>query len=211
MTNEEKKELLIALCGYYPYGVICNVTDINDPEYSHDGRLIAIKPSPFDCNGLPYLFEVEGCSVLADITELKPYLRPEWTMTTEERRMMDRICDKGNIILLSDSVSVINTLNGHFYDCGGLIRKRLALEAKEGMYKSDNNNQGDALDFEHQAYHLYLKGWSKEKNADYLRQPLNDINNAIKRAYDKEAQTIERREKIKKLQDELRYLSILKV
>ena len=38
MTDEEKKELFIALCDYYPYGVICNVTDINDPEYSHDGN-----------------------------------------------------------------------------------------------------------------------------------------------------------------------------
>ena len=130
-------------------------------------------------------------------------------MTTEERKMMDRICDKGNIILLSDSVSVINTLNGHFYDCGGLIRKRLALEAKEGMYKSDNNNQGDVLAFERQAYHLYLKGWSKDKIADNFQRPVNDIDNAIKQAYDKEAQTIERREKIEKLQDELRYLSIL--
>ena len=27
MTNKEKKELFIALCGYYPYGVICHVTD----------------------------------------------------------------------------------------------------------------------------------------------------------------------------------------
>jgi hypothetical protein len=131
-------------------------------------------------------------------------------MTTEERRMMDRICGKGNIILLSDSANVINTLNSHFYDCEGLIRKGLALEAKEGMYKSENICQND-LDFERQAYYLYLKGWSKARIADNLQRPINDINNAIIRAYDKEAQTIERREKIEKLQDELRYLSILKV
>ena len=78
-----------------------------------------------------------------------------------------------------------------------------------GMYKSENKNQGDALDFERQAYYLYLKGWSKDRIANHLHRPINDINYAIKRAYDKEAQTIERREKIKKLQDELRYLSIL--
>ena len=138
MTNKEKKELFIALCGYYPYGVICNVTDMNDPEYSHDGRLLAIKPSPFDGNGLPYLFEIEGCSVLADITEIKPYLRPECALTKEERDKMDRICNKGNTILLSDSVAVIDTLKSHFYDCGGLTRRNLALAAREGMYEDYN-------------------------------------------------------------------------
>lgn len=142
MVEEDKKELFIALCGYYPHGVICHVTDMNDPEYSHDGRLLAIKPSPFDGNGLPYLFEVEGCSVLVDITELKPYLRPEWTLTKEEREKMNRICNKGNTILLSDSVAVINTLKSHYYDCGGLIRKGLALVAKDGMYADAVNNAG---------------------------------------------------------------------
>lgn len=68
----------------------------------------------------------------------------------------------------------------------------------------------DALDFEHQAYSLYLKGWSADRIADHLNRPINDINNAIKRAYDKEAQNIENKERIKRLQDELRYLSILK-
>jgi len=67
----------------------------------------------------------------------------------------------------------------------------------------------DDLDFERQAYNLYLKGWSEDRIANHLHRPINDINYAIKRAYDKEAQTIECREKIKKLQDELRYLSIL--
>lgn len=46
----------------------------------------------------------------------------------------DRIRLKGNTILLSDSVAVINTLKSHYYDCGGLIRKGLALVAKDGMY-----------------------------------------------------------------------------
>lgn len=67
----------------------------------------------------------------------------------------------------------------------------------------------DDLDFERQAYNLYLKGWSKDRIANHLHRPINDINYAIKRAYDKEAQTIERKEKIKRLKDELRYFSIL--
>lgn len=134
MTSEEKIELFIALCTYYPHGVICHVTDMNDPEYSHDGRLVAIKPSPFDGNGLPYLFEIEGCSVLIDITEIKPYLRPGWSLTEEETAKFASIRNTANCPSFADVVKTINTLYSQLYDCGGLIRKGLAHIAKEGMY-----------------------------------------------------------------------------
>lgn len=134
LTNEDKKELFIALCGYYPYGVICHDTDPNAPTYSKDGKLRAIRPEPGDCNGLPYLFELEGISFLSDICEIKPYLRPMDSMTDKEimdykaiqlSQAVDRECEAWD---------EVNWLNARFLDYRGLIPRGLALETKEGMY-----------------------------------------------------------------------------
>ena len=139
MTNEEKKELLIALCGYYPYGVICHDSDPNDPEYSRDGKLKAIRPEPGDCNGLPYLFELEGVSFLSDICEIKPYLRTMDSMTEEEQIKFSSLCelttDSNGEKVWSVSVKGYDWLNANFFDYRNLIPRGMALPASEGMYE----------------------------------------------------------------------------
>lgn len=139
MTNKEKKELFIALCGYYPYGVICHDTDPNDQNWSKDGKLKAIKPVPSDCNGLPYLFDIEGMSSLSDICEIKPYLRPMESMTEEEKYIWhSKMKYVGYFINYKyyDTVDSFDYLNSIHVDYRGLIPKGLALPAKEGMYKA---------------------------------------------------------------------------
>lgn len=157
MTNEEMKELLIALCGYYPHGVICHVTDINDLGYSRNGKLKAIKPTLGDCKGLPYLFDVEGCSVLSDICEVKPYLRSLNDMTGREKVMFEEITgyyscghefyyDKIKNSLKSGSKldfkvigQLTNWLDSHFFDYRNMIGREMALETKitESLYSEN--------------------------------------------------------------------------
>ena len=136
MTNEEKNELLIALCSYYPYGVICHDTDPNDPNYSKDGMLRTIRKEPSDCNGLPYLFELDGISSPSDICEIKPYLRPMDSMTGMEiicyQQMLMCVFDDGS---RNEAWNIEDWLNENFLDYRNLIPKGLALEAKEEMYK----------------------------------------------------------------------------
>jgi len=67
----------------------------------------------------------------------KPYLRPIFSMTKEERNEYDskrkHICDDYNRYCF-DTVASIDWLNAHHFDYRGLIDKGLALEASEGMY-----------------------------------------------------------------------------
>ena len=61
-------------------------------------------------------------------------------MTEEERKEYDskrkHICDDYNRYCF-DSIESIDWLNEHHFDYRGLIPMGLALEAKEGMYKTE--------------------------------------------------------------------------
>ena len=98
-----------------------------------------------------------------DITDIKPFLRSMSSMTKEERKEFSKLLDKryteedweGHIstsycieidqVYTDDedgikypsafSMDAIDWLNKHHFDYRGLIRKGLAFEAPEGMYK----------------------------------------------------------------------------
>ena len=65
-----------------------------------------------------------------------PYLRPMSSMTEEERKYYNSLS-----ILIADSecdvYEEMDWLNAHHFDYRGLIPMGLALEAKEGMYKTE--------------------------------------------------------------------------
>lgn len=68
-----------------------------------------------------------------DIEYVKPYLRLLSSMTEEEKREYKRlIAFSGNP---TGSADFIDWLNAHHLDYRGLIKKGLALEAPDGMYK----------------------------------------------------------------------------
>lgn len=87
----------------------------------------------------------------------KPYLRPMSSMTKDEKRELQSFypgcfgsqwldVEKGEIEIfectstiklhLNDSVEIVDWLNSHHFDYRGLIKKGLAIEAPEGMYKT---------------------------------------------------------------------------
>lgn len=127
MAQKEKELLLIDLYARLPYGVIVEITsDGGMVEASYDMRL--------DAGLLADLLHCED--------DFKPYLRPMSSMTEEEINefilisdITLRLGDKRSICILS--LEQIDWLNAHHFDYRGLIEKGFALEAPEGMYKTE--------------------------------------------------------------------------
>lgn len=132
MTQEDKEILFVALCGYYPYGVIVKVIDVADNEYTKVGKLLNIDKTNSNCNGTPFLFRVELESCLCDITEIKPYLRPMFSMTEEEKKEIEASFSPTGQELFS--LPYVDWLNKNHFDYRGLIEKGLALEAPDRIY-----------------------------------------------------------------------------
>ena len=131
MTQEEKQILLKDLCARLPYHTMVLMGD------GAIESLINVNVDTYICNGLKGL--------------PKPYLRPMSSMTEEERdelyTAMDwygEIDETGNVYTKGQEKVYRETfykytdwLNAHHFDFRNLIEKGLALEAPEGMYKTE--------------------------------------------------------------------------
>lgn len=140
MTNEEKQLLLRDLCARLPYNVKIQGTiykDILDNDGEETGEvkeeIVTFILHIIGKNAIMY----DGC--WTSIEFCKPYLRPMSSMTEEEREEYRTECKK--VLLMRYRVNnhypVTDWLNAHHFDYRGLIEKRLALEAPEGMYKTE--------------------------------------------------------------------------
>lgn len=126
MTEEEKEFLVKDLCARLPYGV---KTFTYIPHLEGGGETIERTLNSINIDKL------RGASLYPNE---KPYLRPMFSMTNEERQEYDlkrkHICDDYNCYCF-DTIESIDWLNKKMFDYRGLIEKGLALEAPEGMYK----------------------------------------------------------------------------
>ena len=142
MTQEEKQELLVALCGYLPYGVKLEVKVFDKNLTSVD----TIKTMQYDMFGTYVrLLDDENFSI-------KPYLRPMSSLTEQEIsvvRTLDSNCATIGILGYDNdsnpqwafgdyrtyTLELLNYLNSIHIDYRGIIDKGLALEAPEEMYE----------------------------------------------------------------------------
>lgn len=122
MTQEERRLLLIDLCGRLPYGVMVRFEGWSPEKLSE----VDLDEDVYNgMGGLPL-----------------PYLRPMSSMTEEEkytyRHMLGATLNsEGKSIMfvyVEDFPTVIDWLNAHHFDYRDLIEKGLALEAPKGMY-----------------------------------------------------------------------------
>lgn len=153
MKQEEKKLLLQNLCSRITYGIKCTtkLTGYND-VYTVKG---VYEDNVFiDC---PVYEEGDDEWMVESII---PFFRPMSSMTEDEREEIEvfifnewyeenycKIDKEGWIEILANyDVSgiapcfcsdYVNWLNAHHFDYLGLIEKGLALEAPEGMYKTE--------------------------------------------------------------------------
>lgn len=119
MTQEEKQLLLKDLCARLPYGVKINIR--NDYTLTMED----IEMNAYHFNTISYDVEYRG---------LRPYLRPMSSITYDEHR--DYI-QTGRSMSPDNPSALVDWLNAHHFDYRGLIEKGLALEAPEGMYKTE--------------------------------------------------------------------------
>lgn len=126
MTQEEKQLLMRDLCARVPYKIKCLV---NFSDGTKDIMTLTELPNSFGNWGFSNK-SYSGCS-----DNFKPYLRPMSSMTEEEKN--EYFGRTMTIDIVETSQQVIDWLLKHHFDYRGLIEKGLALEAKEGMYKTE--------------------------------------------------------------------------
>lgn len=144
MTPKEKQLLLKVLCTELPYGIVLNVPTIDGSE---NKKLVSIVNED---DGVPcvavYSTEekksdgnlISYTKTIYAICDVLPYLRPMSNMTDEEENELVTICVRGGYkYSVFKSYLVDDWLNAHHFDYRRLIEKGLALEAKEGMYKTN--------------------------------------------------------------------------
>ena len=136
MTQEEKQLVLLDLSARLSCGVICKTP-------KGDGHLCSVNQTIF---GTEYGININPIKRDyfndSEVKEqvIKPYLRPMSSMTEEEKKEYKEYFNsiegkligfKGRVIWLMD------WLLAHHFDYRDLIPMGLALEAKEGMYKTE--------------------------------------------------------------------------
>ena len=131
MTQKEKQLLLKDLCARLPYGVICHYNCVAE----YDMMVIQKANCANKLDGIiPFNgqigYMVGGDKVNALSGDIKPYLRPMSSMTEDEE-------DELNSARMGNYGEDADWLNAHHFDYRGLIPMGLALEAPEGMYKTE--------------------------------------------------------------------------
>ena len=124
MNREDKELLLKDLCARLPYKVKVN-------EAIHgDFTLIGLTNE----RGFTTC-EIEGCHNDFPIENIKPYLFPMSSMTEEEQRTLDSMCNGvemvGRLSGLKMFDKAFNWLNENHFDYRGLIEKGLAMDATD--------------------------------------------------------------------------------
>ena len=125
--NQEDKELLLKdLCARLPYKVKVN-------EAIHgDFTLIGLTNERVFTT-----CEIEGCHNDFPIENIKPYLFPMSSMTEEEQRMLDSMCNGVEMMSRLSGLKMFDKafdwLDKNGFDYRGLIPKGLAIDAT-GLY-----------------------------------------------------------------------------
>ena len=149
MEDYEKELLLKDLCARLSYEVI-----VKNDKLGIEGKLLTVSDYQPAC-GYILTDIASGNQEYTLIEDVKPYLRPTSSMTDEERKIYKSFFSIGEYscggslygkeyeYIDSDSddivqcISLIDWLNEHYFDYRGLIEKGLAIEAPEGMYKTE--------------------------------------------------------------------------
>ena len=147
MTQEEKQLLFKDLCARLPYGVKVKVFDesiLLESKNNENGILDGKEIMSDDC----FVIKCKNDSWIISCEDFKPYLRPMSSMTDEEIKY--KLSNFFKIINTNiegvgykptlntfNAIKFIDWLNTNHFDYHGLIEKGMALEAPEGMYKTE--------------------------------------------------------------------------
>ena len=144
MTEEDKQLLFKDLSARLPYGVKIQISE-KFPEWfvKEYGEGTTITPFTLDASIMYFIV----ININSDVKEVKPYLRSMSSMTKEEKEEYNKT--KNKIAVQWDdygtpigyeytyTIKTFDWLLTHHFDFRNLIRKGLALEAPDNMYKTE--------------------------------------------------------------------------
>ena len=152
MTQEEKQLLLKDLCARLPYGALvfirkpfgCVMSEEEEEELTTDILQEFIENDDMLMRVLPYLRPMSSMTE-EEREEVQVFICDEWFF--EDSGFATKVRKEGYIEFLANyDCSGIDPefcgeyadwLTAHHFDYRGLIEKGLALEAPEGMYKTE--------------------------------------------------------------------------
>lgn len=150
MTQEDKQLLLIDLCARLLYGVKVENTSFSEPQiHTLFGRVsndeFLMLETYKSVSGEDYRRVTDDVHYTGYLESIKPYLRPMYSITEEERNEVVKlgvcydcafhndIYDTG--ISMEEAFFVISWFLERHFDINHLIEKGLAIESKPEMYK----------------------------------------------------------------------------
>ena len=127
MTQEDKQLLLVDLCARLPYGVKIELTWWVMGEGTYINT--TLEPDHIE----QFLNDEDGD------TEIKPYLRPMSSMTEEEKKEYQSLCeihtdhdaDDNVTYYYFDTIESFDWLNKNMFDFRGLIPEGLAISTEK--------------------------------------------------------------------------------
>lgn len=164
MTQEERELLYADICARLPYAVKAKCTDIHsiDNLSVTETDIQCVTITSIDPAYGPIGFDTDDNFGSTLIDNIRPYLRTMSSMTEEEKEVLCELCEffepyndrddfshygieiieefcvnDEKIPLREINYKVIDWLNSHYFDYRNLIEKGLAIEAPEGMYKTE--------------------------------------------------------------------------
>ena len=127
MNKEDKELLLRDLCTRLPYNVMCQVEFKEDGK--HNSKVMLLSGIFTD----EAYFTTKGGSIYSN--EYKPYLFPLSSMTEEEQRTLDSMCNGVEMVSRLSGLKMFDKafdwLNKNHFDYRGLIEKGLAIDATD--------------------------------------------------------------------------------
>ena len=133
MTQEDKELLLKDLCARLPYGVKAKVLDESVLQYDYTAEEGGFINGIENLNDGLFVIKCREDGYVLTYDEFKPYLRPISSMTDEEQRILDSMCNGVEMVSRLSGLKMFdkafNWLNENHFDYRGLIEKGLAIDA----------------------------------------------------------------------------------
>ena len=133
MTQEEKELLVKDLCARLPYGVKAKVLHEGILQYDYTAEEGGVINGIENIDDGLFVIQCKEDGYVVSYDEFKPYLRPMSSMTEEEQRTLDSMCNGVEMVSRLSGLKMFdkafNWLKENHFDYRGLIEKGLAIDA----------------------------------------------------------------------------------
>ena len=131
MTQEEKELLLKDLCARLPYGVKAKVLHEGILQYDYTAEEGGFINGIENIDDGLFVIQCKEDGYVVSYDEFKPYLRTMSSMTEEEQRTLDSMCNGVEMVSRLSGLKMFdkafNWLDENHFDYRGLIEKDLLL------------------------------------------------------------------------------------